>query len=154
MLFQRFGIARISELSSILYDFFLKNTNRQTSNVSLAPICSNKNLSVWDPPRSTCNAPERTGLWMVKYYERKRREEDEDYVQSQPQVGSQSQVGSQYQSQGFQLAEARPAFDEKHQEYTERDDVLQTLVARKEKKKKAVSDSGKDISSGQMTWVR
>ena len=41
--------------------------------------------NIWDPARSTCNAEERSATWMVKYYERKKREEDEDKVQSQAQ---------------------------------------------------------------------
>jgi len=41
--------------------------------------------NIWDPARSTCNAEERSAVYMVKYYERKKREENEDEVQSQAQ---------------------------------------------------------------------
>ena len=32
--------------------------------------------NIWDPARSNCNAEERSAVWMVKYYERKKREEE------------------------------------------------------------------------------
>ena len=114
--------------------------------------------NVWDPPRSTCNAEERSALWMVKYYERRKREEDEDYVQSQGSLhgGSQPHGGSQSQPQpqGFQPTTS-DGLDEKINEYTERDEVLQALISRSEEKKttSTPSNSASSASSGKMRWV-
>ena len=111
--------------------------------------------NIWDPARSNCNAEERTAVYMVKYYERKKREEDEDYVQSQSQA--QSQGGSQ--SQGWiKTTAAPPAIDERINEYTERDTVLQHLISRTEEKKtSSTSPSGDEKTSSssksKMKWV-
>ena len=37
-------------------------------------VCAN---NTWDPERSNCNAEERTAIFMVEYYERRRQEEEE-----------------------------------------------------------------------------
>ena len=34
--------------------------------------------NIWDPARSNCNAEERTAMWMFRYYERRRQEEEDD----------------------------------------------------------------------------
>ena len=113
--------------------------------------------NIWDPARSTCNAEERSAVYMVKYYERKKREEDEDYVQSQSQFQAQSQGESQ--SQGWiKTAAAPPAIDERINEYTERDTVLQHLISRTEEKKTtSTSPSGNEKTSSssksKMKWV-
>jgi len=98
--------------------------------------------NIHDPARSRCDAEERTGVWMVSYFERRAREEDGAYIQSQESQGFLGEKGTTV---------VPPAFVEKHQEYTERDEVLQTLLERSEEKKTA-STTGNEASSG-WSWV-
>ena len=77
---------------------------------------------------------------MVSFFERRAREEAGTYSQSQ---GSQGEKGS---------TDIIPAFDKRHHEYTERDEVLQILLERSEEKKTA-STTGSETSSGKMRWV-
>ena len=90
---------------------------------------------------------------MVKFYQQRARlEEGEDYGgQSQSSQSSQAQLQS---SQGVVATAtvACPAFEQKHQLYTERDEVLQKLLERSEEKK-TTSSTGKDTSTSNMRWV-
>ena len=98
-------------------------------------------LSIWDPSRSKCSAEERNASWMISFFERRAREEDDAYVASQGSLSSYCEKAT---------ADVRPAFDRKHQEYTERDTVLQNLIDRSEDKAANTSDNA---SSGKKTWV-
>jgi hypothetical protein len=98
-------------------------------------------FSIWDPARSKCSAEERTGSWMCSFFERRAREEDDAYVASQGSLSSYCEKVT---------ADFRPAFDRRHQEYTERDTVLQNLIDRSEEKAANTSDNA---SSGKKTWV-
>lgn len=81
---------------------------------------------------------------MVKFYERRSREEEGE-IYSQPQVSQGSQGEKKATDKGA-ATEVRPMIDmEKHQEYTERDEVLQTLLARSEEKS-AASATDKKIT--------
>jgi hypothetical protein len=92
--------------------------------------------NIWDPARSTCAAEERSALWMVSFFERRAREADDAYVESQGFISTTKAT-----------AEARPVFDRRHQEYTERDTVLQNLIDRSE------DTTANTSSSGKKTWV-
>jgi hypothetical protein len=98
-------------------------------------------FSIWDPARSNCAAEERDGLWMTLFFERRAREEDDAYVASQGSMSSHCEKIT---------ANVRPAFVRRHQEYTERDTVLQNLIDRSEDKAANTSDNA---SSGKKTWV-
>jgi len=89
--------------------------------------------NIWDPSRSSCSAEERSATWMVSFFERRAREADDAFVESQGFISSTKAS-----------AEARPIFDRRHQEYTERDTVLQNLIDRSEET---------TSSSGKKTWV-
>ena len=78
---------------------------------------------------------------MISFFERRAREEDDAYVASQGSLSSYCEKAT---------ADVRPAFDRKHQEYTERDTVLQNLIDRSEDKAANTSDNA---SSGKKTWV-
>jgi len=75
---------------------------------------------------------------MFSFFERRAREEDDAYVASQGSLSSYCE----------KVADVRPAFDRKHQEYTERDTVLQNLIDRSEDKAANTSDNA---SSGKKT---
>jgi len=96
--------------------------------------------NIYDPARSICAAEERTGLWMVSFFERRAREEAGTYSQSQSSQGEKCST------------DIIPAFDKRHHEYTERDEVLQILLERSEEKKTATT-TGSETSSGKMRWV-
>jgi len=99
--------------------------------------------NIYDPDRSNCAAEERTGAWMVSFFERRAREEAGIDLLSQDSQGPQQEKSK---------TDITPAFVKRHQEYTERDEVLQILLERSEEKK-MTSTTGKDTSSGKMRWV-
>jgi len=93
--------------------------------------------NIYDPDRSNCAAEERTGAWMVSFYERRAREESGIHLLSQDSQGPQQEKSK---------TDITSAFAKRHHEYTERDEVLQILLERSE-------ETGKDTSSGKMRWV-
>ena len=99
--------------------------------------------NIYDEDRQCCEAEERDQNWMMNYWEKRARQE--------------AGINSQSQSQN----EAPPAevipstsIDENHEEYTERDEVLQTLLSRTEEKRSA-STKGSSNSSNKssMSWI-
>ena len=104
------------------------------SHVLLTPFLD---LSIYDPERSSCAAEERSVGWMLSYFERRARENDVN-AQSQESLSS---------SSGQSTVEVRTSYDKIHLKYTERDEVLQTLLTRAEDSKTATASSGKK------TWV-
>lgn len=75
---------------------------------------------------------------MLSYFERRARENDDANAQSQESLSS---------SSGQSTVEVRTSYDKIHLKYTERDEVLQTLLTRAEDSKTATASSGKK------TWV-
>ena len=128
------GIARTSE-STFCFVSAVTQLSRSSCHFFLV-----LHLSIWDPARSKCSAEERNASWMFSFFERRAREEDDAYVTSQGSLSSYCE----------KVADVRPAFDRKHQEYTERDTVLQNLIDRSEDKAANTSDNA---SSGKKTWV-
>ena len=129
------GIARTSE-STFCFVSAVTQLSRNSCHFFLV-----LHLSIWDPSRSKCSAEERTASWMFSFFERRAREEDDAYVASQGSLSSYCEKAT---------ADVRPAFDRKHQEYTERDTVLQNLIDRSEDNAANTSDNA---SSGKKTWV-
>ena len=129
-----FGIARTSELFELMF-------------LSSRPIlyhlsCFSRCLfdrSIYDRDRSRCDAEERSLGWMLTYFERRARELDDDKAQSQDSRSS-------YYGHATTV-EVRSSFDKIHLKYTERDEVLQTLLTRAEDNKTAT------VSAGKKTWV-
>ncbi len=76
---------------------------------------------------------------MLTYFERRARELDNDKAQSQDSRSSYTGDAT--------TVEVRSSFDKIHLKYTERDEVLQTLLTRAEDNKTAT------VSSGKKTWV-
>lgn len=131
------GIARTSE-SALCLIFAVVHLSWKSYDTIFTPIF---HISIYDPARSKCAAEERSGVWMLSFFERRAREEDDSYVQSQGSASSYCEKVT---------ADFRPAFDMRHQEYTERDTVLQNLIDRSEDKTANTSDNA---SSGKKTWV-
>jgi len=82
---------------------------------------------------------------MVQFFERRAREAAGHCLLSLSQ-------GPQGSPVKMVSTDTNPGVVQQHQEYTERDDVLQTLLQRSEEKKTG-SASSKDASAGKLRWV-
>jgi len=103
--------------------------------------------NIYDPDRSHCDAEEKEGPWMVRFFAACRTREEAG-LHSQSQVSKDEKGGTDTIPIVDQSAtDMIPAVDQRHHEYTVRDEVLGALVERYEERTSATTSSGK------MRWV-
>ena len=104
--------------------------------------------NIHDEDRKCCEAKERDQNWMLNYWEKRARQE--------AGINSQSQSQSQNEETSNELLPPNSNIDEKHEEKTERDEVLQALLSRTEEKRSASTkgtNNSPNKSSSSMSWV-
>ena len=105
--------------------------------------------NIYDEDRQCCEAKERDQAWMMKYWEKRVRQEEGINSQSQSQSQSQNEA-----SQNNEILPSSTADEERREELTERDEVLQTLLSRTEERSantKGANNSSNKTSS--MSWI-
>jgi hypothetical protein len=100
--------------------------------------------NIYDEDRQCCEAEERDQNWMLNYWEKRARQE----------AGMNSQSQSQNEAPQSEVLPPPASIDEKHNECTERDEVLQTLLSRTEEKRSAsTKGANNSTNKSSMSWI-
>ena len=101
--------------------------------------------NIYDEDRQRCDATERDQNWMLNYWEKRARQEAG--VNSQSQSQNEAPVNEVLPSNSHLI-------DEKREEKTERDEVLQALLSRTEEKRSASTKGASNSSNkSSMSWI-